>query len=127
MMSSILLSRSCIRIIGSCNYFSTGPPKPYNQIPGPRGLPIVGTGLELARLGDRAVTIFDRRIKQYGKIWREKMFPGQPEMVFASDPKDVETVFRADDKFPIRPDIAIVFTEMKNQLGLNKPHSIIPS
>jgi len=108
--------------------FTTGPPKPFSQIPGPRGLPIVGTGLQLARLGDTALTtIFDKRVRQYGKIWREKMFPGQPEMVFTLDPKDVETVFRADDKIPIRTDIAIVVTELRNQLELNKPHSIVPS
>ena len=43
-----------------------------------------------------------RRVTEYGRLYKEKMAPGLPEMVFVCDPDDVETVFRGSGKYPQR-------------------------
>ena len=109
------------------SWFATAPCKPFHKIPGPRGLPFIGTGLECVwytRFGE-GLSIMNERVKQYGKISKEKMFCGQPEMITISDPKDVETVFRADGKFPNRPDLVVGLSELRHQLEMDNSHTIV--
>ena len=79
--------------------------KRFNEIPGPKGYPIIGTGLEYTKPENRfrIGKIFKERFDQYGHIYRERMFPGMPEQVVINHPQDVEAVFRADGQWPIRP------------------------
>ncbi|XP_078701278.1 putative cytochrome P450 CYP44 [Branchiostoma floridae x Branchiostoma belcheri] len=96
----------------------------FHEIPGPKGLPFIGTALDYTPFGRFPVhtkmadsTI--ERYKEYGKIYREKI--GPQEMVFVCDPKDFETVFRSDGKHPVRPvpeSVAIYRRLKKKPLGV---------
>ena len=51
---------------------------------------------------NKAYRVMQQRVKKLGWIFREKPFPTQPEMLVVVDPDDVQTVFRADGKWPSR-------------------------
>ena len=76
-----------------------------SEMPGPRGLPLLGTSLEWTRDGRiyKMSEVVRQRIDKYGTIYREKMFPGMPLQVVIAEPRDVEVVFRADGQFPFSP------------------------
>ena len=76
-----------------------------SEMPGPRGLPLLGTSLEWTRDGRmfKLSEVVRQRIDKYGTIYREKMFPGMPIQVVIAEPRDVEGVLRADGQFPFRP------------------------
>ena len=78
--------------------------KPFSAIPGPKGLPFIGTVLEWVRSGKmfKMSDMIQERVERYGTIYREKMFPGLPEQVVIADPHDVETVFGAEGQWPFR-------------------------
>ena len=80
-------------------------PLPYSAIPGPKGLPLLGTSLDYARDGNqfKMYNVVRQRMEQYGRLYRERVTPTVPEMVFVCDPKDAEIALRADDKWPSRP------------------------
>ena len=66
--------------------------KPYDEIPGPKGFPFIGTALDYAKDKRRTYKITLQRVEQYGKLFKEKMMPGLPELVFVIDPADIEKV-----------------------------------
>ena len=80
-------------------------PLPYSAISGPRGLPLLGTSLDYARGGNqfKMYKVVRQRIEKYGRLYRERVTPTVPEMVFVCDPKDAEIALRADGKWPSRP------------------------
>ncbi|XP_035690637.1 probable cytochrome P450 CYP44 [Branchiostoma floridae] len=91
--------------------------RPFQEIPGPKGLPFIGTALDYSpfgrfpihtQLGNSAI----ERYKTHGKIYREKLGPGR-EMVFVCDPKDIGTVFRSDGRLPERPPVNSIATYRK--------------
>ena len=95
------------------------PPKPFKDIPGPRGYPFIGTALDYAGKNmSKMHVILRSRYEKYGPIYREKLFPGMPEQVIIFDPNDVETVFRADGEWPNRPEGGEVFKKVRNEAGL---------
>ncbi|XP_011405733.1 PREDICTED: cytochrome P450 27C1-like [Amphimedon queenslandica] len=75
-----------------------------SDIPGPRGLPILGSTIDYLRALDKSYLLLFERVKKYGGIYKEKMLAGMPYSVIVTDTSDIETVFRADGKYPIRPD-----------------------
>ncbi|XP_078620448.1 putative cytochrome P450 CYP44 [Branchiostoma floridae x Branchiostoma japonicum] len=80
--------------------------RPFDEIPGPRGLPFIGTALDYSPFGrfpihTKMANSTIERYQTYGKIYREKI--GLRDMVFVCDPKDIETVFRSDGRLPERP------------------------
>jgi hypothetical protein len=96
------------------------PPKPFKDIPGPRGYPFIGTALDYAgKNANKMYAIFRNRHDKYGPIYREKMFPGMPEQVVIFDPDDVETVFRADGEWPNRPEGGEMFKKVRQEAGLD--------
>ena len=91
--------------------------KSMREIPGPTGLPLLGTTLDYLRLKDKAHTLFFDRAKKYGNIYKEKLFTGMPTVVNICDPADIEVLFRADGKYPNRNEIAF-FYEVRDALGI---------
>ena len=82
---------------------SASTPKPYKDIPGPKGYPFIGTTLDYRNDKYTFSNVMKKRFDKYGPIYREKIFPGLAEQVIICDPSDVETVFRADGEWPNRP------------------------
>ena len=78
-------------------------PKPYEDIPGPKGYPIIGTALDYRNDKSSTSKVIKRRLDKYGPIYWERIFAGFPEQVMVFDPKDIEVVFRADGEWPSRP------------------------
>ena len=95
-------------------------PKPFKEIPSPRGYPFIGTALDYAGKNmDKMHVIMRNRYDEYGPIYREKLFPGMPEQVVIFDPDDVETVFRADGEWPNRPEGGEVFRKVRKEAALD--------
>ena len=69
--------------------------KPFNQIPGHKPLPIIGTawaffpvighGIEVERM----MEVFRMQLKKYGPIWKE-IAPGMPPIVCTTRPEDAQ-------------------------------------
>lgn len=80
--------------------------KSFDEMPGPRGLPLIGTLDYTKDLGggmrgyQRMHEIQQQRVQQYGPIYREKIFDRQT--VTISNPDDVEYLFRNEGKWPQR-------------------------
>lgn len=95
------------------------PPKPFKDIPCPRGYPFIGTTLDYTGKNMYKIhVVLKNRYDKYGPIYREKLFPGLPEQVVIFDPDDVETVFRADGEWPHRPEGGEVFQKIRKEAGL---------
>ncbi|OQV21685.1 Sterol 26-hydroxylase, mitochondrial [Hypsibius exemplaris] len=95
--------------------------RPYEEIPQPRGWPIVGTWIEAICNGvvTRIHEYIDMRYRQLGPIYREKL--GKIDAVFLFDPKDVESVLQKEGKHPrhMIPEAWIIHREMtKKPRGL---------
>ena len=81
--------------------------KSFDEMPGPKGLPLLGTFLDYSKdLGGgvrgyhRMHEMQQQRVQQYGPICREKIFNHQT--VTISNPNDVEYLFRNEGKWPRR-------------------------
>ena len=81
--------------------------KPFNEIPGPKGLPVIGTLLDYVRDQGQGVRGFSRmhvmqqqRVQQYGDIFREKIM--NYGTVTISNPDDLQFLFRNEGKYPTR-------------------------
>ena len=75
----------------------------FAEIPGPSGLPFFGTVLHYIKnsstLKERLM-IHGRYFEQYGPIYKETIMG--KTIVYIHDPKDVETVYKAEGKHPRR-------------------------
>ncbi|CAH1798477.1 unnamed protein product [Owenia fusiformis] len=76
------------------------PVKAFSEMPGPKGLPLVGTALHYSVLGPYDLKRWDGprldNYKKYGKIYKEKIGPRW--MVHLFDPKDVSTYLNTPEK-----------------------------
>ena len=82
----------------------TAEAKPFSEIPGPRRLPFVGSALAVLSELRKNKPIYQLQqewMMKYGTVYRVKI-PTIPEMVMIYDPKDVETMFRAEGMYPSR-------------------------
>jgi len=73
--------------------------KSLNEIPGPKALPFIGVPWSFIRPGVERLpdTVLSYKA-QYGKLF--KIPAGGMDLIYVCDPKDVETVFRADGLAP---------------------------
>ncbi|KAG1701333.1 Cytochrome P450 315a1, mitochondrial [Nymphon striatum] len=95
--------------------------KPYEAIPTPRGLPLVGTLFECLLNGGPSMyhTYCDKRHKELGPIYKEKV--GSDEIVFVADKDLIQTVYKNEGKYPVHmvPEPWIMYNEMTgNKRGL---------
>ncbi|KAI8510675.1 hypothetical protein Bbelb_115910 [Branchiostoma belcheri] len=92
--------------------------RPFEEIPGPKGLPLIGTALDYSPFGQfpmktKLMESFKERTKTYGNIYREKI--GPMDLVVISDPKEIERVFRNEGRYPERQPLLSVkiYRELK--------------
>ncbi|XP_046574217.1 1,25-dihydroxyvitamin D(3) 24-hydroxylase, mitochondrial-like [Haliotis rubra] len=91
--------------------------KPFSALPGPRGLPFIGTLFHTLRNSSRLHESIQDRHKTYGPIFREKL--GVLDAVFLMDVDAVESLLRQDGKYPSRMQVDI-WHEYRNITGLGK-------
>ncbi|KAL4234721.1 hypothetical protein ACF0H5_006363 [Mactra antiquata] len=91
--------------------------KTINDLPGPDGLPIIGTALEYFRKPNRGqMHEVQRRFHaKYGRIFKEKL--GPVTNLSIADPKLVEEIFRHEGKYPNRPpyEAWTLYKDMRNR------------
>ncbi|XP_059155785.1 probable cytochrome P450 12e1, mitochondrial [Physella acuta] len=94
--------------------------RPFEEIPGPRGpyqWPVIGTLLLFKPFSQyTAETVHkmvDAMFQRYGPVVKLQL---GKQVIMACDPKDIETVFRNEGKFPHRPPFSLekVFAERNN-------------
>ncbi|OTF83333.1 cytochrome P450-like protein [Euroglyphus maynei] len=89
--------------------------KSFEQIPTPAGLPLIGTLLDLIRAGGAEYVhqYCDKRHKQLGSIYREKL--GNVEAVFIADANLVQQVYKHEGKYPqhMVPEPWIIYNQNK--------------
>lgn len=74
---------------------------PYECIPCEKGLPLIGTALDLIRSGGSAKIheYCDKRHRQFGPIFKEKL--GAMDVVVVSSEAFIRKVYNAEGKFPV--------------------------
>ena len=94
--------------------------KPFKEIPGPKGLPIIGTLLDYVRDQGEGIRGYKRmhvmqqqRIQQFGSIYREKIV--NYETVAISNPDDVQFLFRNEGKHPTRQPVFPLWMKYKEE------------
>ncbi|XP_050303517.1 cytochrome P450 315a1, mitochondrial [Anthonomus grandis grandis] len=92
------------------------PAKEFHEIPGAKGLPFIGTTLSLILAGSspKLHVYIDKRHKQYGPIFKEKI--GPVPCVFISDPEAIRLVFAHEGKYPIHllPEAWTTYNDLYN-------------
>ena len=94
--------------------------KPFKEVPGPKGLPFIGTLFDYVRDQGQGVRGYTRmhvmqqhRIQQYGPIYREKIM--NYETVTISNPDDVQFLFRNEGKYPTREPLFPLWMKYKEE------------
>ena len=94
--------------------------KPFKEIPGPKGFPIIGTLLDYVRDQGEGIRGYKRmhvmqqqRIQQFGSIYREKIV--NCETVAISNPDDVQFLFRNEGKHPTRQPVLPLWIKYKDE------------
>lgn len=96
------------------------PVKPYKDIPGPKGLPIVDNLLDVYKnkryFLTRTHELFTLYSKRYGSIFKCRI--GALDIVYISDPEDVPKVFQAEGQYANRGDVVpwVVYRKQHKKL-----------
>lgn len=82
--------------------------KPYDEVPGPRPIPILGNAWRLLPLiGQYQISdvgkISQMFYDEYGKIVRLSGLMGRPDLLFVYDADEIEKVYRQEGPTPFRP------------------------
>lgn len=91
------------------------PIKQYDEIPAPKGLPILGTTIDLIKSGGAAHIheYADRRHKEMGPIFRENL--GTIEAVFIADSNMMQSVYSNEGKYPMHflPEPWVIYNQIR--------------
>ncbi|XP_029669358.1 cytochrome P450 302a1, mitochondrial-like [Formica exsecta] len=92
-----LFARSCST---NPNHVDRNEPKPFEDIPGPRSLPVIGTLYKyLPCIGEYSFVKLDMngllKLKRYGPLVREEIVPGE-SVVWVFRPEDIAEIFKAE-------------------------------
>lgn len=91
----------------------------FDELPGPKGYPVVGTLLEYFRKDNRGKMheIQRRNHRMYGSIFLEPFGPAKN--VCVADPAIVEEILRSEGQFPNRPPYEswVLYNELRNRRG----------
>ena len=96
----------------------------FEEMPGPKGLPFVGDLINYLRTTEFKLRIaaLQTSFQEYGPVFKRKIM--SRTIVFVQDPKDVEIVFKADGKYPMRPGDGLRIDETYKK-SRNLPQNII--
>ncbi|XP_018371856.1 PREDICTED: cytochrome P450 302a1, mitochondrial-like [Trachymyrmex cornetzi] len=95
------IKKLCARSCSNNPYQSDSTkPKPFENIPGPRALPVIGTLYKYVPfIGEYNFTKLHTngllKLKRYGPLVREEIVPGQP-VVWVFRPEDIAEIFKAE-------------------------------
>ena len=96
----------------------------FEAMPGPKGLPFFGDLINYLRTTEfklRMVAL-QTSFEKYGPIFKRTIM-GRTS-VFVQDPKDIEIVFKADGKYPMRPNDGTKIDETYKKIR-NLPQTIM--
>ncbi|KFM70608.1 Cytochrome P450 315a1, mitochondrial, partial [Stegodyphus mimosarum] len=89
--------------------------KPFEAIPAPKGLPLVGTLFDLIRKGgsQKIHEYCDMRHRELGPIFREKL--GTVDAVVLSDKDYIQRVYYSEGRYPVHmvPEAWLIYNELK--------------
>ena len=87
---------------GSHTNYSEGV-RSFEEMPGPKGLPFFGDLISYVTKAKfkPQMTMLQTSFDNYGPIFKRKVM-GRT-LVFVQDPRDIEIVYKADGKHPVRP------------------------
>ncbi|EDV28484.1 uncharacterized protein TRIADDRAFT_51438 [Trichoplax adhaerens] len=95
--------------------------KTMDQIPGPKGLPFIGTLLDYAKNDGWGFKNFfamaEKRRQEYGPIYKETI--GNNRMVVVSTSEDAEKVLRAEGKYPNKKNLIVPIAEYRKKRNLS--------
>ena len=93
--------------------------EPYSQIPTKKGYLLLRIMLDFTDKNSRYKMnkVTQKRFQELGAIFRTRPVPTMPEMVILGDPRDVETVFRAEGKWPNRHNVDI-WEQVRKELSI---------
>nr|QST15060.1 CYP362A7 protein [Diaphanosoma celebensis] len=101
------ISTTTVKQQTSVNKTEWASAKPFDQMPGQKRWPILGTAWQVLPVIGVGISWTDQvkmqgyLEKTYGPIGRE-IFPGFPPMVWSTNPDDAEVMYRNEGRFPIR-------------------------
>ncbi|XP_037942051.1 probable cytochrome P450 49a1 [Teleopsis dalmanni] len=86
---------------------STGAGKPYSEVPGPWGMPVIGNSWRFAPLiGPYKISDLDKVMKElhinYGKIAKVGGLIGHPDLLFVFDGDEIRNIFKKEEAMPHR-------------------------
>ncbi|XP_045623411.1 probable cytochrome P450 49a1 [Procambarus clarkii] len=81
-------------------------PRPHSEIPGPRSWPMLGSWPAMltdpAFDAHRLPKLWESYFKKYGPIFKLSLI-GQGDLIYISDPRDIEHLFKETFDNPVRP------------------------
>ena len=96
----------------------------FHEMPGPKGLPYFGDLINYLRTTKfkPQMAALQTSFEKYGPIFKRTIL-GRT-IVFVQDPRDVEIVFKADGKYPVRPNVALKVDEAYKK-SRNLPQTLL--
>ena len=97
----------------------------FEEMPGPQGLPFFGDVINYLRTTDfkQRIAALQTSFQKYGPIFKRKVL-GRI-IVVVQDPKDIEIVFKADGKYPMRPNDGGLRADQIYKKSRNLPQTMI--